>query len=619
MNYNYVEEKVDTFMIDKLESKYPGVKGKISKASKHSKRMAIASILGNREIFELIKKTIDLQKSDKYLTNLDELVVLFRKYVEVADVEKKTLGEVMTPITLVEQMLDTLPSEVWSNPNLKWLDPCAGVGTFPSIVVQRLMKGLEKVIPNPEKRYGHIIENMIYVCELQDKNLFVFNCVFDLGDNNATNSYCGSFLDENFDKHMSDVWGVEKFDIIIGNPPYQSSNEGERKTQPLWHLFANKSLTILNDGGYLNMVHPSGWRNVDGGFKNLQILIKSKDVLYLEIHNEKDGLKTFGAETRYDFYCIRNTNTDNFITTIKCQDGTTEKVYIKNMEFIPNEKFSIFKTLIAKTNEEKVETLHSYDYEHRKKYIKDLEDNEYQYPCIYTIKNGDIPTFKYSKINDKGHFGLSKLIWSNGRIKSVGSLIDSEGRYALTEFAHAIIDEPNNLPNIKKAFDNKKFRDLMEACAVSDMSINRKVIGTFRKDFWKEFVDYGEDYLKSKVENKNILNIYEKLEEKILTLNGVDSDIKQTYKNFKKGNAVLGYVYFLKEHIHFNIRRGHTKRDGPKSKGFFTLNDPRNICTDVQYFVTGHNADFIHHRIVIDETTDIDYVYSLILQKYNTI
>ena len=619
MNYNYVEEKVDTFMIDKLESKYPGVKGKISKASKHSKRMAIASILGNREIFELIKKTIDLQKSDKYLTNLDELVVLFRKYVEVADVEKKTLGEVMTPITLVEQMLDTLPSEVWSNPNLKWLDPCAGVGTFPSIVVQRLMKGLEKVIPNPEKRYGHIIENMIYVCELQDKNLFVFNCVFDLGDSNATNSYCGSFLDEKFDKHMSDVWGVEKFDIIIGNPPYQSSNEGERKTQPLWHLFANKSLTILNDGGYLNMVHPSGWRNVDGGFKNLQILIKSKDVLYLEIHNEKDGLKTFGAETRYDFYCIRNTNTDNFITTIKCQDGTTEKVYIKNMEFIPNEKFSIFKTLIAKTNEEKVETLHSYDYEHRKKYIKDLEDNEYQYPCIYTIKNGDIPTFKYSKINDKGHFGLSKLIWSNGRIKSVGSLIDSEGRYALTEFAHAIIDEPNNLPNIKKAFDNKKFRDLMEACAVSDMSINRKVIGTFRKDFWKEFVDYGEDYLKSKVENKNILNIYEKLEEKILTLNGVDSDIKQTYKNFKKGNAVLGYVYFLKEHIHFNIRRGHTKRDGPKSKGFFTLNDPRNICTDVQYFVTGHNADFIHHRIVIDETTDIDYVYSLILQKYNTI
>jgi len=45
-----------------------------------------------------------------------------------------------------------------------------------------------------------------------------------------------------------------------------------------------------------------------------------------------------------------------------------------------------------------------------------------------------------------------------------------------------------NLENIKKAFDTKKFRKIMESCSVSDMSINRKVIGTFKKDFWKEFI-----------------------------------------------------------------------------------------------------------------------------------
>ena len=139
----YQEKLVDEAMIDRLELKYPGAKAKVSKTSKYFKRNAIASILGtDRKIYELIKNTEEI-KCDN-LTYLDELVILFRKYVEVADVEKKTLGEVMTPITLVEEMLDTLPSDVWSNPNLKWLDPCAGVGTFPSIVVQRLMKGLEK-------------------------------------------------------------------------------------------------------------------------------------------------------------------------------------------------------------------------------------------------------------------------------------------------------------------------------------------------------------------------------------------------------------------------------------------------------------------------------------------
>ena len=54
----------------------------------------------------------------------------------------KTFGEVMTPLFLVNDMLDTIPKEVWINPHLKWLDPCNGIGTFFSVVVERLMNGL---------------------------------------------------------------------------------------------------------------------------------------------------------------------------------------------------------------------------------------------------------------------------------------------------------------------------------------------------------------------------------------------------------------------------------------------------------------------------------------------
>jgi hypothetical protein len=487
MNYNYVEEKVDTFMVDKLEVKYPGVKGKVTKASKHSKRLAIASILGDPKTFELIKKTLDLQKSDEYLTNLDELIVLFRKYVGIADVEKKTLGEVMTPITLVEDMLNTLPSEVWTNPNLKWLDPCAGVGTFPSIVVQRLMKGLEKVIPNPEKRYGHIIENMIYVCELQEKNLFVFNCVFDLGDNNATNSYCGSFLDENFDKHMTDVWGVEKFDIIIGNPPYQTSNDGG-KTQPIWNKFVNKSISILSEGGYLNMVHPSGWRNIDGKFKETQTILKSREMLYLEMHTISDGLKVFGAETRYDFYCLKNTLSDNHLTTIKCQDGEIVKVNIKHLDFIPSGKFKEIANLMS--GDEKVNVLHSESaYETRKTFISKVKTENHIYPIVYRVRKDGTLNFIYSSRKDRGHFDIPKLIWSDGRVISVGSHIDENGELGMNQFQFAIVDDVDNLQNIKKAFDSNGFRKLMEYCAVSNLSINYRVVASFRKDFYKQFLN----------------------------------------------------------------------------------------------------------------------------------
>jgi hypothetical protein len=493
MNYNYVEEKVDTSMIDRLELKYPGVKGKISKASRHSKRMAIASILGNREIFELIKKTLDLQKSDKYLTNLDELVVLFRKYVEVADVEKKTLGEVMTPITLVEQMLDTLPSEVWSDPNRKWFDPCAGVGTFPSIVVQRLMKGLENVIPNPEKRYRHIIENMIYVCELQDKNLFVFNCVFDLGDSNATNSYCGSFLDENFDNHMKNVWGVEKFDIIIGNPPYQSSSDGEKKSTPIWHHFVEKSIKILINDGYLCFVHPDGWRRVEGKFKHIQTLLKNGQVLYLELHDTKDGVKTFGANTTYDFYCFKNTKNDNHITTIKCVDGVIENINLKHLEFIPNGKYNEFIKLMAKDGEEKVNIINDYSYGVNipQPYMSVEKNNEFKFPCVYTtLKDGTI-NLRYTNDRSRGHFNISKVIWSNGGATT--PIIDKNGEYGMTQHSYGLVDEKENLEDIKRALLNPKFLELISySDGVTGVGLHRynaKAISTFRKDFYKQFLN----------------------------------------------------------------------------------------------------------------------------------
>ena len=71
------------------------------------------------------------------------------------------------------------------------------------------------------------------------------------------------------------------------------------------------------DGGYLVAVHPSGWRNADGMFKNIQTLLKSKQLSYLEVHSKSDGMKTFGASTPYDFYCLHNVQNTMF-TKIKC-------------------------------------------------------------------------------------------------------------------------------------------------------------------------------------------------------------------------------------------------------------------------------------------------------------
>jgi hypothetical protein len=97
-----------------------------------------------------------------------------------------------------------------------------------------------------------------------------------------------------------------KFDVIVGNPPYQKMSENGKKTEPIWQKFVEKSFEHCKEGGTVALIHPSGWRNVAGKFKDTQELLKSKNLKYLEIHDADDGLKTFGAGTRYDWYICEN-------------------------------------------------------------------------------------------------------------------------------------------------------------------------------------------------------------------------------------------------------------------------------------------------------------------------
>jgi SAM-dependent methyltransferase len=54
-------------------------------------------------------------------------------------------------------------------------------------------------------------------------------------------------------------WQPEmKFDVIVGNPPYQDS-ANKLKAVKLWPKFITRSLDLLNPGGYLLLVTPSTW------------------------------------------------------------------------------------------------------------------------------------------------------------------------------------------------------------------------------------------------------------------------------------------------------------------------------------------------------------------------
>jgi hypothetical protein len=486
---NTYENLIQDMIVDGINGMTPEMKEMILSAPVEKRRSMILTVLEennveHRLLCNKIHKTINTENHSE-MNHIKDVVTMLREYVKVSKTEVKTMGEVMTPINLVEEMLDTLPYDVWTNPNLKFLDPCNGVGTFFSVVIERLMKGLVSFQPDEKLRYKHILENMIYACELQAKNLFLFLYAFDPKDEYALNIYNGSYLEEGFDKHM-EFWGVEKFDIIVMNPPYQMQQEGFVKTQSLWDKFVIKTVSQIVEGGYLVAVHPDSWRGVGKEFGSVKNILKTKQLTYLEIHNIQDGLKVFGAETTYDFYCLHNVPNTMF-TKIKCIDGTIERADISKMEFIPNGMYKTFEKLLAKNGENKVNLLADSSYHtQRVEQMSKEEDGDFKYPCVYMTRKDGTLALWFSNEN-KGHFSVPKVIWSNGRSASV--LVDEDGKYGITQFAFAIIDEPKNLTFIKKAMEHPDFLKLMYySCGNTGHKYHRKFISLFRNDFWKVFL-----------------------------------------------------------------------------------------------------------------------------------
>jgi type I restriction-modification system DNA methylase subunit len=111
-------------------------------------------------------------------------------------------GEVFTPVELINEMLDQLPNEVWSDPNKTWFDPAAGNGNFHIQVLKRLFNGLKNEFPSPTERLKHIIENQLYFGEYQSESASNIRILFSFNNRFKVNLYEGDVLnmpDDYFD------------------------------------------------------------------------------------------------------------------------------------------------------------------------------------------------------------------------------------------------------------------------------------------------------------------------------------------------------------------------------------------------------------------------------------
>lgn len=387
----------------------------------------------------------------------------------------KSFGEVFTPDSLISDMVSKLPRSVWKNPDLKWLDNSCGSGNFLVFIKNKLMRTLADAIVDDTEREKHILENMLYGVELQAKNCLIAK--YRLDENEKYNL--------NIVQHNAltfEYWNMQ-FDIVVGNPPYNDDSGNRGSGHTLWTEFVKLAYNkLVKPKGYLVYVHPSGWRQYNHKLRNVML---DKQIIYLEIHDERDGMRIFKCNTRYDWYVMHNVPYTKK-TTIKCQDGVVTKQNLLDWKFIPNRAYDRLKELMATDDSDKINLVYSESaYEGRKKWMAKQQSDEHIYPCVYTINVANEPTLFWSKINTNGHFGLSKVIYSAGK----GFMSDTNGEYGLTQWAVGIVSEPSEHEDIITALKSNKFLEILQAISVSRLEINRKILGLFKKDFYKEFLD----------------------------------------------------------------------------------------------------------------------------------
>ncbi|NLD31136.1 MAG: restriction endonuclease [Trichococcus flocculiformis] len=291
--------------------------------------------------------------------------------------------EVFTPPEIVNAMLDTLPQYLFGDSNARFLDLASKSGVFLREIAKRLIKGLEPVYPDLEARIDHIFRKQLYGIAITEltalmsrRSLYcskypnsIFSVIpFENIEGNIrfkrmphrwkSNKcvFCGAAKsqyerDKGLETHSYEFIHTTKpegifnmkFDVIIGNPPYQLETDGPGKqAKPIYHHFVRQAKKL--QPRYLIMITPSRWFAGGMGLDDYRAeMLSDKHIRAIVDYSKSTdcfpgvdiagGVSYFSWESTYNGLC-EYTYIDGESKTVLKRDLNEYEILVRNNEAI---------------------------------------------------------------------------------------------------------------------------------------------------------------------------------------------------------------------------------------------------------------------------------------------
>jgi hypothetical protein len=397
---------------------------------------------------------------------------------ELGQVSKPKAGDVPVPYVLAKLIVEEIPEEFWKRPNLKIFDPSCGKGDFLKVIKEKL----ENL--NFTKKQ---ISQTLFYADPEEFNILFTNETLDLDNGFVYNilkkpKFLENTTTEEKNK-INKVWKVKnlteltelkrkiekmQFDLIITNPPYQSTDEnGDRNDQAknLWSKFTKIAHDNVKPGGIFTLVTPNTWMSTSAdigkgksGIHFYRDYFQKYKVLALNINDCK---KYFKEGTSFSYFIVEKTIADKQVTDIKTESDEF-KIDLRNVPILPKQVtydnidilnkffFSEHPKIEWKGNNLPESSLKDIDY-------SDKKSAEYKYPVYSTPAKGGKYFYRKDKMQN---FERQKILLSeSGNYKPVYD----DGKMGYDSFCHVYFLKSNEtLDYVKNVIEHPLYKFAMD-------------------------------------------------------------------------------------------------------------------------------------------------------------